>query len=236
MQPFFNDNGFKSVEEGVFANDKKSVNVKYDEQRQMYILLAADIDEDMKVGEYKEINAWLFDDTQNAKDAESVGIDFVASLRKILGVKITRNSTNSVALPTASKSDKMEIEGFTKKMLDVFPVLKEEYKSHVSVYGNFLYLNFFGEFLIPQLKNLFTSGTKKQIKKFYDVLETAYVKGNQDTVNVSVAILCAASYKNNDVDNAIKTMLESNTHFLLSYTNFKTVFAKNKKLLAALVK
>ena len=49
----------------------------------------------------------------------------------------------------------MDIAGFTKKMLDVFPTLKDEYKAHITKYGNFLYLNFFGEYLVPVLKNLF---------------------------------------------------------------------------------
>ena len=235
MQAFINDNGFKATNNG-FANDKKAFIVAYDDNRQMYTLSVADI-EDGKAGEYKEINSWLFDDSQNAKDAVAVGMDFTSSLRTELGIKPVRRANNTnIDLPTASKSGSMDISGFTKKMLDVFPSLKDEYKSHVAQYGNFLYLNFFGEHLVPILKNLFETGTKKQIKKFYDVYEDAYIKGDKDTVNTAVVLLCAVAKDNEAILNTIREMLSENSHFLTSFNNFLPVFAKNKKLTSALIK
>ena len=97
-------------------------------------------------------------------------------------------------------------------------------------------MNFFGEHLVPRLVRLFEEGTKKQIKKFYDVAEDVYLKGDRDTVNTLVAVLVAAAYKNEKVTSAIKEMLCDNKHFLSSFENFVPFFAKNKKLLNALVK
>jgi len=234
MQPFFDENGIKA-KDGIFVSETKAIDVKYDENRQMYLLLVADIEEG-NIGEFTEVNAWLFDDSQNARDAESVGIDFVNSLRKIFGVKVRHNANGIVELPTASKNGNVDIAAFTKKVLDVFPALKDEYKNHVSAYGNFLYLNFFGEHLTPRLIRLFEEGTKKQIKKFYDILENAYMKGDKDTVNATVIVLAAASYNNEKVDAAIKEMLTDNKHFLSCYTAFVPVFASNKKLVATMIK
>lgn len=234
MQPFFQENGINENGEA-YTNENKSIIVKYDDERQMYALLVADIEEG-NVLEYREINSWLFDDSQNAKDAQSVGIDFVASLRKELGIKHKRLASNNIDLPTASKGDSYNISAFTKKMLDVFPALKDEYKNHIASYGNFLYLNFFGEHLVPRLVRLFTEGTKKQIKKFYDVVEDAYAKGDRDTVNLIVCLLTAASYQNDTVKSAITEMLNENKHFLNSYVMFIPFFAKNKKLKSALIK
>ena len=235
MQPFFDEQGFKAAEDGSFKNDKKSVKVQYDESRQMYTLSAADV-EDGNIGEYAEINAWLFDDSQNAKDAASVGIDFTATLRKSLGIKVKRAGGAEVELPTLSKGGSVTITGFAKKMLDFFPVLKDEYKNHIAENGNFLYLNFFGEHLVPQLKSVLTSGNKKQIKKLFDLLDDLYVKGDKDTVNTIIAVLCGAAYNDEKVTNAVKEMLEGDKHFLSSFENFLPVLPKSKKLLAALVK
>lgn len=235
MQPFFDEHGFKAGEDGAFSNGTKSFKVAYNDAKQTYTLSVADISED-GVSEFSEINAWLFDDTQNAKDAASVGIDFVNSMRKEIGVKIKRAVNTDIELPSASKSGAMTVTGFTKKMLDVFPALKDDYKEHVTLYGDFLYMNFFGEKLVPLMNELFVTGTKKQIKKLYDVFEVAYVKGDKDTVNIMVALLCAASYNNEKATESVKTMLEEDNHFLTSYTNFIPVFAKNKKLLSALIK
>lgn len=235
MQSFLDENGFKSVEEG-FENENRKIAVKYNDDRQSYTLLSATRDDEGNFGEMTEISAWLFDDSQNAKDASSVGIDFVGTLRKELGIKVQRKSGANVELPTATKSGNMTIAGFTKKMLDVFPVLKEEYKSYVATYGNFLYVNFFGEYLVPQVKALFNNGTKKQYKKLFDVLKVSYVKGDKDTVNITVAILAAAAYNDEKSNAAINEMLAEDKHFLQSYQNFLLELPKSKKLFKALIK
>ncbi len=236
MQSFLDEHNFKTEENGTFSNGAKRFLVSYIEEKQSYTLSVADIDEEGNASDYKEINAWLFDDSQNAKDAAAVGIDFVNSMRKEIGVKIKRAVNNAVELPSASKSGAMTVTGFTKKMLDVFPVLKDDYKEHVSAFGDFLYMNFFGEKLVPLMSELFTTGTKKQIKKLFDVFEVAYVKGDKDTVNIMIALLCAASYNNEKATDAVKDMLAEDNHFLTSYSNFIPVFAKNKKLLSTLIK
>ena len=235
MKPFLDEQEFVLQDDGSFLNSKKSVMVNYNEERQMYVLSIAEVTEEGK-GDYSEVNAWLFDDSQNAKDAESVGIDFVNSLRKELGIKAKRTAVADIDLPTATKSDTINITGFTKKILDIFPSLKAEYKNHIAKYGNFLYLNFFGEHLVPLLNDLFTKGTSKQIKKFYDFYEDAYIKGDRDTVNTCVALLCAAGYNNEEAQSSIREMLKENSHFLAAFNNFIPVFAKNKKLKNALIK
>ena len=218
MQPFLDENSFSLNDNGSFSNGTKSFCVEYKEDKQAYTLSVADfIEEDGRYGEYREINSWLFDDSQNAKDAASVGIDFVVSMRKELGIKLKRVVNNDIELPSASKSGSMTVTGFSKKMLDVFPSLKDEYKAHIAQYGNFLYINFFGEQLVPLLKNLFTTGTKKQIKKLYDVFEDAYIKGDKDTVNIMVALLCASAYNDETATSAIREMLAGNSHFLSSF-------------------
>ena len=91
MEPLLLEQGFKAGENGEFSNDTKKVLVAYDEEKQMYRFSIADID-----GDYKEVSAWLFDDTQNAKDASSVGIDFAATLRKELGITAKRVGNNNI--------------------------------------------------------------------------------------------------------------------------------------------
>ncbi len=235
MQPFFDENGFKELD-GVYKNDKKAVQVEYNQERQMFVLKTADIDEE---GEFNlgEANAWLFDDSQNAKDAVAVGIDFTNTLKSELGIKNKRvTNTNSVDLPTVSKDSAYNITAFTKKMLDVFPVLKDEYKAHVARYGNFLYLNFFGEKLIPQIKAVLLENNKKSVKKLFDVLQTAYLQGDRDTVNAIIAIMSAVCAKDNVIKENTIAALGDNKHFIDSITQFIPVILSNKKLSEILLK
>ena len=235
IKPFFDENGFKE-ENGIYKNDKKAVLVEYSDERQMYVLKTADIAEDGSY-ELEEANAWLFDDSQNAKDAEAVGIDFTSTLKAELGIKHKRSATSAVIdLPTVSKDSAYNITAFTKKVLDVFPALKDEYKAHVSVYGNFLYLNFFGEKLVPQIKSILLENNKKTVKKIFDVLQTGYLQGDRDTVNTIVAVLAAACANDEKIKaNAIEALGE-NKHFVDALTQFIPVILSNKKLSAALLK
>lgn len=236
MQPFFDQNGFKEID-GVYKSDKKVASVEYNDERQMYILKTADIAED---GSYElaEANAWLFDNSQNSKDAEAVGIDFTSTLKAELGIKHTRSATaaSAVDLPTASKDGAYNVTAFTKKMLDVFPVLKDEYKAHVARYGNFLYLNFFGEKLVPQIKAVILENNKKNVKKLFDVFQNAYLQGDRDTVNTVVAVIAAACVGDDKVKENVIAALGENKHFIDSLTQFIPVISSNKKLSAALLK
>lgn len=224
------------LEDNILKNDTKSVKIEYLEEKQLYTISVADIDGET-VSEYKQISAWLFDDTQTAKDAAAVGIDFAEALRKEFGIKAERKTVNNlIDLPTAQKGVDNNVNALTKKMLDIFPALKDEYKSHVAHYGNFLYLNFFGEHLVPRMIRLFEEGTTKQIKKFYNTIVDFYVQGDNDTINTVVALLAAAAYKNDTVTAKIREMLAEDKHFLNSFNMFIPVFAKNKKLIATLIK
>ncbi len=236
MQPFFNENGFKAFD-GIYKNEKKAVAVEYNDERQMYILKTADIDEEGGF-ELGEASAWLFDDSQNAKDAEAVGIDFTSTLKSELGIKHTRSTAaaSSIDLPTASKDGTYTITAFTKKVLDVFPVLKDEYKAHVAVYGNFLYLNFFGEKLVPQIKAVLLENNKKSVKKLFDVLQTGYLQGDRDTVNTIVAVVAAACVNDETIKSNAITALGDNKNFVDSLSQFIPVISSNKKLSAALLK
>ena len=233
LNPLFEEVGFKQVN-GVYRSDKKAVRIDYSEERQSYILSLADIDENTEEPEFKEISSWLFDDTQTETDAEAVGIDFADTLRKKLGIK--RNSANGAAyieLPTAEKGSSLKIAGFAKKILDVYPQYKDDYKAHIAKYGNFLYLNFFGATIVPQIKATLKENNKKSRKKLLDLLENAYVNGDKDTVNAAVAVLAAAAYKDEETKNAIDDMLSQNAHYKTSFNNFLPVFAAKKKLKAA---
>lgn len=235
MQPFFDENSFKLID-GVYQNNKKAVAVEYDDDRQMYVLKMGSVDEDGNF-ELSEVSAWLFDDSQNAKDAVSVGMDFTNTMKEKMNIKSKRlsTSTSAIDLPTASK-DSYTITSFTKKMLDVFPTLKDEYKEHVAVYGNFLYLNFFGEKLVPQIKDVLLENNKKSVKKLFEVLQNGYLQGDRETVNAIVAVVAAACVNNDTLKENAVAALGDNKHFADALTQFIPVLTKDKKLAATLLK
>ncbi len=237
MQPFLEEQGFKAEGENVFKSETRAVAVEYDDARQMYLLKVGALDEEGKY-ELSEVSAWLFDDSQNSRDAEAVGIDFTSTLRESLGIKRSRltSSVNAVDLPTVAKGDAYNVSAFTKKMLDIFPSLKDAYKEHVAVYGNFLYLNFFGEKLVPQIKEVLLENNKKSVKKLFDALQSGYLQGDRDTVNAIVAVVAAACANDDKAYENAVVALGENKHFIDSVTQLMPVIKKDKKLSLALLK
>ncbi|MCQ2440636.1 MAG: hypothetical protein MJ076_01905 [Clostridia bacterium] len=236
MQPFLDEQNFKKNKDGIFLNDKKAVKIDYDETRQMYVLSTADINEGT-AWEYTMASSFLFDDTQTEKDAESVGIDFTETLRKSLGIKNKRPAVSGdIDLPTAQKGSALNVAGFTKKVLDVFPQYKDTYKEHIAKYGNFLYMNFFSYTLIPQIIAVLTENNKKTVKKLFELLEAGYIQGDKDTANIVVASLAAAIIKDGSIKDTALSMLENNSHLKGSVEAFVPVLSSNKKLSSALIK
>ena len=230
MTPFFEENGYKKTGENEYENEKFKVKVAYGDERQMYLLYLAAAE-----GEYAEISGWLFDDSQTESDATSVGIDFTETLLEKTGTKKNSRVAAMVDMPVAKK-DGTDIGTFAKKMLDVYPQFKDAYRAHVSKYGNFLYLNFFGDTAVPQLKAVLSSGDRKAIKKIVPVFESTYITGDKDTVNAMLACIAAAVCEDEEAKKNLAEALKENDHMYKAATELGEKLKVNKKLREALIK
>ncbi len=232
MNPFFEENGFKSSGD-VFSNDRLSVKVEYDEARQVYNLLLAEI-ADGKTGEYAVATSYLFDDSQSERDAESVGMDFVDTLKKRLGVKSKRRTGAEVDLPTANKGDSVTVTTLTSKLLAIYPALKDTYKAEVDIKGKYLYLDFMSTYFVPEVRATLDSGNKKSVKKLVDMLTEMFVRGDNATSTAVVALLSAAIGKNEQRFIAATEHMSECMSLVMSINNMIPLLGKNKKLTKAL--
>ncbi len=227
--------GQKFVLDGeVYKNEQKAVKIEYNEAAKQFVLLLADI-ENGEMGEFYAASSWLFDESQNERDALAVGVDFADTLRGNLGVKKEKASV-SVDLPVAEKGDTATISALTQKLLAIFPQFKETYKESVAEYSKFLYLDFYVENFVPAIKNLIETGTKKQNKKLFDMLSDMYNTGKGDTTDIVVALVSAAIYNNENGKAAFDDFAGENKHMQTAVKEFLKTLEKNKKLKEILIK
>ncbi len=232
MQDFFDENGFKAQEDA-FVSEQKAVSIKYNEEKQIYNLYLADI-ADGNIGEFALISSYLFDDTQTEKDALSVGIDFVDTLRSKLGIKVVRKSAaGDVDLPSAKKGDAVTINTLTTKILAIYPALKDVYKQEISEKGKYLYLDFLTTYAVPEIRKTLETANKKTVKKLIDSLTELFIHGDNDTSTVIVAILVSAIGKNEARFKAAAEHMESCSNLVASINNQISLLGKNKKFTAA---
>lgn len=232
MLPFLEENGFKAQDDN-FLSEQKAVSIKYDEECQVYNLFIADIT-DGNVGEFTLISSYLFDDTQGEKDALSVGIDFVDTLRSKLGIKAVRkNVAGNIDLPSAKKGDAVTINTLTTKILAIYPALKDVYKQEISEKGKYLYLDFLTTYAVPEIRKTLDTANKKTVKKLIDSLTELFIHGDNDTSTVIVAILVSAIGKNADRFKAAVEHMEDCSNLVASVNNQISLLGKNKKFTKA---
>jgi hypothetical protein len=180
------------------------------------------------------VTSYLFEDGQTERDAESVGIDFVDSLKKKLGVKDKKKGNYSVELPSAVKGDASTITTLTSKLLAIYPSLKETYKAEVDEKGKFLYLDFFTTYFVPEIRKTLESGNKKAVKKLVDMLVEMYVQGDSATSTAVVVLLTAAIGKKEERFTAAVAHMEECTHLITAVNNMIPLLGKDKKFTAAI--
>ncbi len=231
LEPFFKEQEIAVNEDGTFNGKDKTIKIEYNENSKCYELFTADAD-----GEFVKISSYLFDDSQKESDIESVAIDFADSLRKNLGIK-NKRSAQAIELPTDEGGETVSLSGLTQKLLAIFPAHKDTYKVHCSEYGRFLPVDFYKKYLIPAVKNLLSSGNKKQIKKFYDAMREIYINGDTETDSFTVAVIAAAVYDNEELKK--EAMIQNETECRTFSQNIETFCGQiksSKKLRESLVK
>lgn len=189
--------GFSAVEDSDFTykGDLKAFHIVYDENKQ-FCLQIADVNEG-EIGAYTNKAAWLFDENHSAKDTLVIAEDFEETILKELGVqrKVTR-AGSEISLPGKTAAGQApNIEGFTQKMLAVFPEFKDAYKEELAKNGEYLYVDFLIKTFVPKFREVIAVGNKKQISKIMDMLGKMYYEGDTTVSNVVVGVIIAGTFK-----------------------------------------
>lgn len=230
MSAFLNENGFKE-ENGVYLNEKYALKIEYDEARQVYNLSIAAKGEN-GIGEYKNISAYLFDESHTKADAISVGIDFVDSAQKAMGIKAGYRGGAAIDLPTA-QGENVTVSTLTAKLLANYPELKEVYKAEVDEKGKYLYLDFSARYFIPEIRKTLDEKNKKAVKKLIDMLCEMFVAGDRATTDLVIALLAGAIGKDAERFKTATEKMEECPHLITAVNNGVAVLVKNKKFAKA---
>lgn len=220
-------------EKTVYTNDKISFKISHDEDKKLLLLDVAGVFETGEVGDYENASSWLFENPEDLRDAESAGLDFLDTLKGKLGIRFARTNKNGeIVMPSKEKTgNSMNIEVFCAKVLAVYPQFKDEYKSHVSHYGTFLYIDFFKTTLMPKVGELLDENNAKTVKKLFALLNEAYSEGDRTVQNVVAGIvLCGAVAQNSTRYEVALKALEEMPHLKTGFVNIVARYKNDKKL------
>ncbi len=128
--------------------------------------------------EWRTIATWIYDPaTDGEREAQSIGNDFADSLA---GPRIVAASKQQ------KRKKKSDDEGgdpvfFSKRLLNVFPELKDEIRYEENHYEAFRAVTFTREHVLPKVHELLDSGDKERTAKLCKVLNAQYDYGDLDT-------------------------------------------------------
>lgn len=185
----------QSEDEQIYSNDKQAVKVWYDEDRKMFNLDMATLEEGQGVN-FATVSSWLFDEHHNERDAAGVAGDFADTLNTKLGIKrVMSVSAREVKLPSKAVGDTTPgVEAFANRFLTLFPQYKDEYKSHMAHYGDFMYVDFFGKTAAVKLRELAEDGTKKPLEKMMMMLDNYYVDGDYTVQSIITYVIIGGAF------------------------------------------
>lgn len=212
-----------------FSDGKKAFMVDYDDEKQLISLKTAVLEEGEGVN-WKELSSWLMGEDATDRDKESIKNDFTDSVLEALGAKAGVKGVQKVEMPSKKKNaDSIDTESLAARFLAIFPAHKDEYKENVTKYGEFLYDDFFRKAGVEELQNVLAEGNKRHISKYFELLNLAYVNGEQNTAATIVyTILCGTLYSDKPYEKEIELQLQKYPHLEKAVRNAKAILKSEK--------
>lgn len=226
------EKGFKKekFEKGEYLTDgKRAFMIDYDDEKQLISLKTAFLEEGEGV-DWKELSSWLMGEDASDKDKLSIKNDFVDTIHEQLGIKAGITGIKKIEMPSKKKkADSIDMESFSARFLAIFTEHKDAYKQNIIKYNEFLYDDFFKNYGVKELQNVLEEGNKRHISKYFELLNTAYINGEQNvSATVIYTIFCGTLFSDKPYEKEIFNQLEKYPYLLTAVRNAKEFLSKPK--------
>ena len=181
----------------LFTGENVAYSVIYYIDKMHMVMRSCAMTDDGPDNEWKTMATWIFNpETDTEKEAQSIGNDFadaVASPVNIKRVKQTKKKKSS----DDGNADPLFL---SKRLVKLFPELKEEIKEEEDGYYPFRGVTFAREHIVPKVNLLLQRGSKAEITKLMSILSAQYVNGDPDTrAIITIVILNSVDDKYKDI-------------------------------------
>ena len=185
----------------LYTGEAVAYSVIYYKDKKHMVLRSCDMTEDGPDNEWKTVATWIYDPlTDTEKEAESIANDFIDNVSAPVFKQVSRPKKKK-------KKDSDDGNGdpvfFSKRLVAVFPELKDEIREEQDSYEEFRAVTFTKEHIVPKVTELLSSGTDKEIDKLAEVLSAQYSYGDIDTRPL-ITIVILNSITDSDKKEAIK--------------------------------
>lgn len=183
----------------LFTSEAVAYSVIYYRDKMHMVMRSCTMTDEGPDDDWKVLGTWIFDpENDKEKDAQSIGNAFAAAVESPTVIKRVKQTKKK------SKSDDGNADPvfFAKRLVKVFPELKDEIKNEEDCYYPFRGVTFTREHVVPKVEVLLRQGNKAEITKFISVLSAQYVNGDNDTRSIITIVIL------NSIDDKYREIIE----------------------------
>lgn len=168
----------------LFTGESNAYMIMYNATKKLVAMKVCGMNDDGPDNQWKNMNTWIFDpESDGPKEANSIGNDFADALTirkpRVGGKSKKKNSDDGNADP----------KFFCKRLVNVFPELKEEIWEEEDGYNPFRGVTFTEKSVVPKVVELVKSGNNQQIDKLAAILNAQYSNGDMDTRSIITIVV-----------------------------------------------
>lgn len=162
----------------LYTGESTAYSVIYYKDKKHMVMRSCSMTDDGPDNEWKTIGTWMFDPaTDKEREAESIGNDFaecVAAPKFTQAAKQKKKKKNS----DDGNGDPVF---FSKRLVAIFPELKEQIRTEEESYEQFRAVTFTRASIVPKVQELLERNNKKEVDKLAEILSAQYSYGDIDT-------------------------------------------------------
>lgn len=171
----------------LYTGEETAYSIIYYKKKKHMVMRSCAMTEDGPDNEWKTMGTWMFDPAvDKEKEAESIGNDFAETLSGPKFTQITRQQKKKKKNSDDGNGDPVF---FAKRLVGLFPELREEIKAEENGYETFRAVTFTRASIVPRVQALLERNNNKEIDKLSELLSAQYSYGDLDTRSLITIVI-----------------------------------------------
>ena len=177
----------------LYTGENVAYSVIYYVEKMHMVMRSCAMTEDGPDNEWKTMATWMFNpETDTEREANSIGNDFAEAVQAPVNVKRVKQTKKK----KSNDDGNADPVFLAKRLVKLFPELKEEIKIEEDEHYPFRGVTFTKEHIMPKINDMLVRGSKADLTKLMGILSAQYVNGDPDTrAIITIVILNAVDNK-----------------------------------------
>ena len=171
----------------LYTGESTAYSVIYYKDKKHMVMRSCAMTDEGPDNEWKTVGTWMFDpETDKEREAESIGNDFAENVSAPVFVQASKAQKKKKKNSDDGNGDPVF---FSKRLVVLFPELKDEIKAEEDGYEQFRAVAFTKEYIVPKVQALVSGGDAKSIDKLSEILSAQYSYGDIDTRSLITIVI-----------------------------------------------